>query len=108
MIETIKLLEEAIAVGNGEWKNTRYLDQVRGYDLVLTGDGAISAIVDVEVSNDDGATGLWFFTISLSGTSIAKDGTQKTSPWPKTRCVIKSISGTNAKLSSRVSAAGSH
>lgn len=69
------------------------------YQATITGSGAVSATVTIQVSNDgigwlsDGTS-----TIALTGTNTATSGYTSTSPWQYVRATIASISGTNAAV----------
>lgn len=67
---------------------------------VVTGTGAVSATVDVEVSNDGiNALDTPAGTITLSGTSIHSDGfTTSNAPWKYIRLNVTAIAGTGAKV----------
>lgn len=63
----------------------------------VTGTGAVSATVLVEVSND-GASWLTMGTLTLSGTTSATDGFASDSPWELVRANVTAISGTGAAV----------
>lgn len=65
----------------------------------VQGTGAVSATVQIEVSNDGVG---WLVdsvsTLSLSGTGIASAGFTSSAPWQFVRANITAISGTNARV----------
>ncbi len=70
------------------------------FQATVTGTGAVTATVDIEVSNDgtnwaDTAAG----TITLSGTTTHSDGfTTTNAPWKYVRANVTAISGTGASV----------
>ena len=82
--------------GNAHFKDSPYAS----FQATVSGTGAVTATVDIEVSNDgtnwcDTAAG----TITLSGTTSATDGFTTTSPWKYVRANVTAISGTGATVS---------
>lgn len=84
--------------GAGDWK---YKDSPHAtFQATVTGSGAVTATIDIEVSNDgvnavDTAAG----TITLSGTDSNSDGfTTQHSPWKYVRANVTSITGTSASV----------
>ena len=68
------------------------------FQATVTGTGAVSATVVVEVSNDE-SNWLALATITLSGTDSSSDGfAQDRVPWSVIRGRIAAISGTSAKV----------
>lgn len=63
----------------------------------VTGTGAVSATVIVEVSLDN-STWITAGTITLSGTTSAADGFVMDAPWRYMRARISAISGTGATV----------
>lgn len=63
----------------------------------LSGTGAVTAAVTVEVSNT-GIDNEWILagTINLSGTTTATDGFTLNAPWAYVRASLTAISGTSA------------
>ena len=69
------------------------------FQAVLTGTGAVTATVTIEVSNDGtnwGATVMG--TITLSGTNAVSDGFTTVAPWRFVRANVTAISGTAATV----------
>lgn len=77
-----------------------------GYDIeditiqaTLIGTGAVSAVVQIEVSNDGIG---WLYdsisTLNLSGNTVAALGFASIYQWQMIRANVISITGTNAKL----------
>lgn len=67
----------------------------RTYQATVTGEGAVSATVAIEVSNDD-ENFLTLATISLSGTGSATDGFGDDNPWSCVRARLTALSGSGA------------
>lgn len=69
--------------------------------VTLTGTGAVTATVQVEVSNDGIG---WLYdsvsTLNLSGTNVASLAFASIYQWQMVRVNLISITGTNAKISS--------
>ena len=64
---------------------------------VVSGTGAVSATVVLEVSNDGvNAVATPLATITLSGTTAASDGITTMAPWKFIRARVTAISGTGA------------
>lgn len=73
------------------------------FHVQLTGSGAVSATIQVMVSNTTASSavlGNWVThgTITISGTSVVSDGYVAMSPWKFYRPYVSAISGTNASL----------
>jgi hypothetical protein len=82
--------------GNAIYKDSPHAT----FHAVVTGTGAVTATVDIEVSND-GST--WVDTvagtITLSGTTSHADGfTTTAAPWKFVRANVTAISGTGATV----------
>lgn len=90
------LLNGVIATGAGAATNRSGNGSV-AYQAVVTGSGAVSATVVVEVSND-GTNFVTLGTISPSGTTSASDGFGSVIPWKQHRGNVTAISGTNAAV----------
>lgn len=69
----------------------------RTYQATVTGTGAVTATVLIEVSND-GTNWFTQATISLSGTDSDTDGAALEANWPFVRANISAISGTGASV----------
>jgi hypothetical protein len=67
----------------------------RTVQAVVSGDGAVTAEVEVQGSND-GVNFLTLATISLSGTDLDQDGCALESPWKWIQVELTSITGTDA------------
>lgn len=70
----------------------------RTYQAVVTGTGAVSAVVAVDVSNN-GTDWLQQATITLSGDGYDADGVALEGNWPYVRGNVISIAGTGASVS---------
>jgi hypothetical protein len=74
------------------------------FQAILTGTGAVTATVVVQVSNDDtsatNVTSNWIAlgTITLSGTTSTTDGFTSTASWRWVRSQVTAISGTSAAV----------
>ena len=69
----------------------------RTFQAVVTGTGAVSATVQIQVSNDN-VNWLLAGTCSPSGTTSAIDGFVSTAPWVYVRSNVTAISGTSAQV----------
>ena len=74
-----------------------YKDQ-QSYQATVTGSGAVSATVAIEVTNDDKQNWLTLGTITLSGTGSATDGFASLANWTFVRANVTAISGTGATV----------
>lgn len=71
----------------------------RTFQASITGTGAVSATVKIEVSNEvPGANQQWLtlMTLSPSGTNMATDGAPSETAWTHVRANLTAISGTSA------------
>ncbi len=92
------LLSGATGTGAGGWK---FKDSPHAaIQATVTGSGAVTATVDIEVSNDGvNAVDTVAGTITLSGTTSHSDGfITQNSPWKYVRANVTAISGTNATV----------
>ena len=81
--------------GSGHYKDSPYST----YQATVTGTGAVSATVAIEVSNDNTnwcSTAMG--TITLSGTTSSSDGFTTAAPWKYIRANVTAISGTGASV----------
>lgn len=69
----------------------------RTYQATVTGTGAVSATVLIEVSNSN-TSFMTLGTITLSGTDSASDGFPSNANWEFTRASVTAISGTGAQV----------
>ena len=69
----------------------------RGIQAIVTGVGAVTATVNIEVSNDN-VNFLVLATITLSGTTSATDGFASQAQWNFVRANVTAISGTSAAV----------
>lgn len=86
-----------LTTGAGAWiyKDSPY----SAFQATVTGTGAVTATVEIEVSNDgvnivDTVMG----TITLSGTTSHSDGFTSEAPWKYVRANVTAISGTGATV----------
>ena len=75
------------------------------FQATVSGTGAVSATVIVQVSND-GTNWLDLATFTLSGTTSASDGFAAEAPWKWFRGNVTAISGTGAAVDLIVAAGG--
>src|SRR5574341_2342191 len=71
------------------------------FQAVVAGTGAVSATVKVQGSND-GDNWVDIATITLAGTTSAKDGFAADAPWAYYRGDVTAISGTGAAVTLNV------
>jgi hypothetical protein len=88
-----------VAVGDATPALPRYEGDtnLRSFQAVVEGSGAVSATVAIEASNN-GRHWLPCLTFSLSGTDSATDGDVVNSPWAFFRATVTAISGSNASV----------
>ena len=82
-----------VSVGNAVENN----GSNRAFQAVVSGTGAVSATVVVEVSNNN-IDFLTLGTLTLSGTTRAFDGFASAAPWRFIRGNVTAISGTGASV----------
>ena len=70
----------------------------RTYQAYVSGTGAVSATVDIEVSNNN-LDFLVLGTMTMSGTTRATDGFVADAPWAFARANVRDVSGTGAQVS---------
>lgn len=70
----------------------------RSYQATVTGTGAVSATVVIQVTNDNAVNWLDLGTITLSGTNSATDGFGCLVDWKFVRANVTAISGTGATV----------
>ena len=69
------------------------------FQATVTGTGAVSATVVIDVSNDaTNVVGTPMGTITLSGTTSSSDGFTSVAPWAYCRARVTAISGTGATV----------
>ena len=90
----IHLLTNATATGAGN--SVGYLENC-GIQVTVTGTGAVTATVDIEVTNDE-TNWLQFDVVTLSGTNLATDGTGISIGWADVRANVKALTGTGAAV----------
>jgi len=93
--ETIQTIAAGGSAATGSSKNGQ---GDATFQATVSGTGAVSATVNIEVSNDN-TNWLVLGTITLSGTTSATDGFASTANWRYVRSNCTAISGTNAALS---------
>ncbi len=98
LINTLLSLQTTPATANSLDTYLVWNEPKQAYQAVLTGSGAVTATLSIEVSHDNEH----FFTladISLSGTDSATDGFVSDAPWRYVRAKLNTISGTSAAVS---------
>lgn len=81
--------------GAGVYKDSPYST----FQATVSGTGAVSATVTIEVSNDGtNWCSTVMGTITLSGTTSSTDGFTSEAPWKYIRANVTAISGTNATV----------
>lgn len=76
---------------------------VRTFQSTVSGTGAVTATVVIQVSND-GTNYLTLGTITLSGTTSASDGFASDASWGYVRANVTAISGTSAIVNTTMGA----
>lgn len=96
--KVMDLLQGATTTTTGDLK---YKDAPQAtIQATVTGTGAVTATVVIEVSNDGtNVTSTPAGTITLSGTTTSSDGFVTDSPWKYIRARVTAISGTGATVS---------
>ena len=89
------LLTAATSTGAGA--TTLVSGEKRTYQATITGTGALTATVAIQVSND-GTNWITQSTITLSGTGYDTDGAALEAPWPYVRGNVTAITGTAAAV----------
>lgn len=75
----------------------------RTYQASVTGVGALTATVLVEVSNNPGVMGwITLATITLAGNDAVTSGASSIAPWPYTRMRLTAIGGASATVNGSV------
>lgn len=83
--------------GSATGDSTTAFSADRTFQATVSGTGAVSATVLIEVSND-GVGFMLMATITLSGTTSATDGFVSSAPWSYVRARTTAISGTGATV----------
>jgi len=101
-VKTINVFTNRTTTGTSEiiqpWGTRRTIE------ATVTGTGAVSATVVVQISNDE-TNWLTLTTLTLSGTTTAFDGAAMDAAWRYMRVNLSAISGTGAAVTVIV---GSH
>jgi hypothetical protein len=95
-MKTVTLLNAVIVTGVGS-NFTPVIGANRAFQAIVSGTGAVTATVNVEVSLD-GVNFLIQSTIILSGTTSATDGFASFAQWQYVRGNVTAISGTGAAV----------
>lgn len=91
------LLQGVIATGAGVTTSFPYAPGAAFFASVA-GTGAVTASVNVEVTQDPTVGWIVLATIALSGTTLSFNGTTSASLWPFVRGNVTAISGTGATV----------
>lgn len=94
------IMKNKTTTGAGEWiKSAPDIGREISFHAIVEGTGAVTATVDIEVSNDGiNACNTAAGTITLSGTTIDSDGLTTDAPWRFFRANVTAISGTSAAV----------
>lgn len=97
--ESYPLLGDVGATGTGAGEWIRRRDVASSFQAVVTGDGAVTAEISIEASNDGvNALETEHGTISLSGTDVSSDGFETSSRWLYVRANVTDLSGVDATV----------
>lgn len=94
-IKLYKLLDAVTGTGAGTGFQAETAK--RTFQATVTGTGALTATVKIQVSND-GTNYIDLATISLSGTTSATDGFSSDAPWRFVRGNVTALTGTSAAV----------
>lgn len=98
MSETTRILTLlAAAIATGAGAGFQPSEKKRTFQAVVTGTGAVSATVLIQVSND-GTNWEELATIALAGTTSDSAGFASDAPWAYVRANVTTISGTDAAV----------
>jgi len=94
---SITLLNGVTATGAGAAKTFSHSIPYRTCQATVSGTGAVTASVNIEVSNDNVG---WILagTIALSGTTTATDGFTIQATWLNIRANVTALTGTGAAV----------
>jgi len=94
---SIVLLDAVTATGAGSAKAFSHSIPYRTCQATVSGTGAVTASVNIEVSNDNVG---WILagTIALSGTTTATDGFTIQATWLNIRANVTALTGTGAAV----------
>lgn len=97
------LLDAVTSTGVGTSIPSRLYPGAKSFQATVLGSGAVTAEVDIEVSNDDEH---WMVlgTISLSGTAVDTDGFASSAAWAFHRANLTAITGTGANVTVKMGA----
>lgn len=102
-----RLLDSKTSVGPGGFAGPAAQRGFKAFHAYLSGTGAVSATVKIEVSNLDPASyaSSWVTaaTFTLSGTGVVTDGFTAEGPFGYWRANVTAISGTGAAVTVEVS-----
>ncbi|SEH89554.1 hypothetical protein [Paraburkholderia hospita] len=96
--QVVTLLDRAAAALAGDWFALPRSRPRRAIQAVVSGNGAVTASVVIEGSND-AANALPLGTIDLTGASPQTDGFLSDAEWAFVRARVVSVTGTGAVVS---------
>lgn len=97
-VKTGNMLSEVLVTGAGSSYGPAYAGE-KTFQAVVTGSGAVSATVLIQVSNNPSVQGwITLGTITLSGTTTDTDGFASEATWAYYRANVTAISGTGAAV----------
>lgn len=97
---SITLLSGKTAAATGDTVGPEQCNQLnRTYQATVTGTGAVTATVEIHVSQNPATLG-WVLlgTITLSGTTTDSDGFSSEAAWAYTKAVLTAVTGTGATV----------
>lgn len=97
------LLDAATTTGAGLSVFSRLFPGPKTFQAVVEGEGAVSATVLIECSNDD-EHWMELGSIALTGTASDTDGFESSAAWAYHRANVTAISGTGAAVTVKMGA----
>ncbi len=98
----MRIVDRKTTTGAGAWFRVQgALPQLsnRTFHALVEGSGAVSATIDIEVSNDGVNVAKVLASLALTGTGIDNDALASAEPWLYVRGNVTAISGTGAQAS---------
>lgn len=98
----VESINQALYITNGQTSTgvgqvVAISPEMRTFDVIVAGTGAVTATVVIEVSNN-GTTFFEAGTVTLSGTTVDADGFAINAKWAYTRTNVTAITGTGAAV----------
>lgn len=98
----LQILTDATVTGAGAWYKCQYINDKyeTAFQAIVTGTGAVSAAIDIEVSLDGvNACDTAAMTLTCpSATTVSSEGSFNSIPWLYVRANVTAISGTDASV----------